>query len=222
MQSWGDQSRFNSRATRPYPSKSGVLGLIAAAQGIRRTDSIEDLARLVFAARVDQPGSVMHDYQTAERWQAGGGTTLVSRYYLTDAVFVAAVQADHRPLLEDIAAALGAPRFPLYLGRRSCPANVDLVAGLVDEDAVDALRTFPWQATESHRRTRSTEVVLPIFHDSPPGRFDGDPRQDVPVSFDPRHRRYGWRTVIQTDSVPFANPVGSQDADPFFETVVSA
>ena len=31
MQSWGSRSRFSLRSTEPYPTKSGVIGMIAAA-----------------------------------------------------------------------------------------------------------------------------------------------------------------------------------------------
>lgn len=46
MQSWGTTSRYKQRATDAMPTKSGVLGLIASAQGRRRTDPLEDLADL--------------------------------------------------------------------------------------------------------------------------------------------------------------------------------
>ncbi|WP_223273999.1 CRISPR-associated protein Cas5, partial [Nocardia cerradoensis] len=42
LQSWGVASRFARRETQQYPSKSGILGLIAAARGHRRTDPIEE------------------------------------------------------------------------------------------------------------------------------------------------------------------------------------
>ena len=66
MQSWGASSRFKQRATEQVPTKSGVLGLLAAAQGRQRTDDLQDLAALTFAVRVDQPGSLLRDYQTAQ------------------------------------------------------------------------------------------------------------------------------------------------------------
>lgn len=250
LQSWGHSSRFNDRATSPQPTKSGIVGLLAAADGRRRTDPIEDLARLTFAVRVDQPGSLLRDYQTAEAWQTAGKTNLVSRYYLSDAVFLAAVESEDRALLESLAQSLRSPRFPLYLGRRSCPANPDLVlrtasegdrgsgstvtssrsrAGLPDSgadvhdgSAVDLLRSAPWCASRAHRRTRSQEVVLPIFRDGRPGE-PGDPQQDVPLSFDQEHRRYGWRTVVRDElGARISNPDGIVRSDPFFEEVVSS
>lgn len=226
LQSWGDASRFQDRATAAHPTKSGVLGLVAAAEGRARTDSLADLAGLSFAVRVDQPGALTRDYQTAERWQTGGGTSLVSRYYLADAVFLAAIGAEDRALLEGIRDALRSPRFPLYLGRRSCPANPDLVgpgsANLRDGSPAEALRTAPWSASAAHRRTRPREVHLPIFRDGAPGEA-GESRQDVPISFAQERRRHGWRNVVADEKgATFDNPEGSGTADPFFEEVLSA
>src|SRR5699024_12206037 len=73
MQSWGDESRFNVRATAATPTKSGIVGLIAAAQGRRRTDGGENLAKLRMAVRVDQRGSLLRDYQTAQPWLKNPG-----------------------------------------------------------------------------------------------------------------------------------------------------
>ena len=43
MQAWGVKSRFTVRSTELAPTKSGVIGMLAAATGRRRTDPIEDL-----------------------------------------------------------------------------------------------------------------------------------------------------------------------------------
>ncbi|MBI2869130.1 MAG: type I-E CRISPR-associated protein Cas5/CasD [Chloroflexi bacterium] len=68
MQSWGTASRFQLRRTDLYPSKSGVLGLLLCARGIRREDSsppLRNLARLQMGVRVDRQGTVDWDYHTA-------------------------------------------------------------------------------------------------------------------------------------------------------------
>ncbi len=57
MQSWGGRSQFNRRDTLTEPTKSGLIGLLAAAQGRRRQDSIEDLLGLTFGVRTDQPAA---------------------------------------------------------------------------------------------------------------------------------------------------------------------
>ena len=94
MQSWGTQSRYRRRDSGHEPSKSGVIGLIAAALGRARTEPVDDLARLNFAVRVDAPGTLLRDYQTAKDWATdpNGAASLSTRYYLSDAVFVAAVE----------------------------------------------------------------------------------------------------------------------------------
>ena len=40
LQSWGVKSRFTVRATELAPTKSGIIGMLAAAVGRRRTDPI--------------------------------------------------------------------------------------------------------------------------------------------------------------------------------------
>ena len=44
LQSWGSDSRFTETKTRHEPTKSGVIGLLAAALGRRRTEDVSDLA----------------------------------------------------------------------------------------------------------------------------------------------------------------------------------
>lgn len=220
LQAWGAQSRFTTRATGHEPTRSGVLGLLAAAQGRRRTDPLEDLVGLEFAVRVDQAGKLVRDFQTAIRWDTGRRLPLTTRYYLSDAVFVAAVGGPEE-LLAGLAEAVRAPAFPLFLGRRSCPAGPDLLLGLRDGSPEEALHAEDWQAADWYRRTMPTEVALPILRDGRPGER-GDAVRDVPVSFDPRHRQYGWRQVVRTEPVVVDNPVGRAPADPFLETVMGA
>lgn len=222
MQSWGDSSRFKDRHTGNVPTKSGVLGLIAAAQGRRRSDPIEDLARLTFAVRIDQPGTLLRDFQTGEALPKNGGNNLVTRYYLSDAVFIAGIESEDFSLLKGLEKNLTHPRFPLYLGRRSCPANPDLVIGIHEGSAAEVLRTLPWQAPDYHRKARATRVDLPIYRDALPGET-GEHKRDVPVSFSQENREYSWRIVVQdAEGAQLANPHGTKIDDPFFEAVISA
>jgi CRISPR system Cascade subunit CasD len=68
IQSWGTASRFDERDTGKEPSKSGVLGLLAAASGIDRENwlDLEPLTRLIMGVRHDRPGIPMREYQTAQ------------------------------------------------------------------------------------------------------------------------------------------------------------
>lgn len=58
MQSWGTSSRFETRTSDYYPSKSGVIGIIAASFGYERDEDEKNtkLNDLDFAVRVDQEG----------------------------------------------------------------------------------------------------------------------------------------------------------------------
>lgn len=221
LQSWGLGSQFNRRETRPEPTKSGIVGLLAAAQGLRRGEDITDLLRLDLGIRVDQPGSLLRDYHTVSDYRgrpllsasvsAKGKqkptsplkyTHVTQRYYLQDAVFVAAVGGP-RELIDALADAVRAPAFPLALGRRSCVPVGPLVIGVRDGDVTGALESLPWQVSE-HMRSRAARRVgatidLPITVDDPKG---DDVVQDVPTTFDPltktfttRRVRHGWVSV---------------------------
>ena len=199
MQAWGVKSRFTVRATELAPTKSGVIGMLASAVGRRRTDPIEDLLALRFGVRKDQPGSVIRDFHTAVPTDGRKPMPLSNRYYLADAVFLAGIEGD-RALLEGIDEALRHPAFPLYLGRRSCPPTHPLSLGLREAALLDALRAEPWLASEWFRRRRREGLNAEILIDQeavPVKERAGDAQgsRDVPLSFDPRRRDYGFREV---------------------------
>lgn len=227
VQSWGGTSMFNRRETQTEPTKSGLVGLLAAAQGRRRNDPIEDLLGLTLGVRTDQPGTLLRDYHTVSDYRgrplpsasvSAKGTQkptspakythVTERYYLQDAVFVAAV-AGPDPLLTSLAAALRAPAFPLALGRRSCPPTQPLLLPSDEEGkpalwaggVLDALRIVPWQAGPAHRarladtQPRPRTVDLPVTVDDPDGE---DVRRDLPTGFDPRQRAFTSRRVHQS------------------------
>jgi len=137
LQSWGSSSRFARRGTEVAPTKSGVLGILAAAKGIRRTEPLTELLGLEFGVRLDQPGQILRDFQTARTLDGKESMPLTYRFYLSDAVFLAAVRGD-RELLTGLDEALNRPRFPLYLGRRSCPPAGRISLGVHDETGTGA------------------------------------------------------------------------------------
>ncbi|MFI7425206.1 type I-E CRISPR-associated protein Cas5/CasD [Nonomuraea sp. NPDC049684] len=216
LQSWGDRSTFNRRETRPEPTKSGILGLLAAAAGRAREDRLDDLLGLQLAVRVDQPGSLLRDYHTVSDYrgrplpQAGVSakgvqkptspakhTHVTQRFYLQDAVFLAVV---HGPagLVETLAEAVQRPAFPLALGRRSCVPAQPLFLDVRPDPMLDVLNTVPWQATDTARqiyardRGRPSTIDLAATWDDPAGE---DSLTDVPYSFAPRERRFSSRRV---------------------------
>lgn len=200
MQSWGMSSRFTRRTTELQPTKSGVLGLLAAAEGRRRTDLIEDLTSLRFGVRIDQAGHVEQDFQTAHTAD-GSPLPLSHRYYLADAVFVAAVEGDDT-LVGALHDAVRRPAFPLYLGRRAFPPAGPVAVEVHSEGIEEVLRTHPWQASKATRRRLGTRQQLDVAIDADPdGKMPPagavNTCADVPVSFDPARRRYGVRQVVR-------------------------
>ncbi|MEU7754282.1 type I-E CRISPR-associated protein Cas5/CasD [Micromonospora sp. NPDC049171] len=196
LQSWGGRGQFNRRDTLDSPTKSGVLGLLAAAEGRRRQDSIEDLLGLTLGVRTDQPGSLLRDYHTVSDYRgrpllstavnAKGvqkptsppkQTHVTHRFYLQDAVFTAAV-CGPGALLRTLADALCSPAFPLALGRRSCAPTQPLLLRPPEMDLTDrealwpgqpltVLRRVPWQATDRHRSSRFRPQQRPAMVDLP-------------------------------------------------------
>lgn len=228
LQSWADASRYSTRATAERPTKSGIIGLLAAAEGRRRTDPVEDLTALKFAVRVDQSGRLLRDYQTAHPWQSKptASAKLSTRYFLSDAAFVVAIESNDKELLEGMAEALRNPKFPLFMGRRSCPVHPGLVIGVTEHDAETSLRKHKtWYATKNHQEQSPKTVYLAIYRDAEITEEGAEARQDIPISFDPQHRQYGWRGVLQCEDVVLDNPAGSEassDPDRFFEAVLRA
>jgi len=68
LQAWGSDSKFETRKTNREPTKSGVIGLLAAALGLRRDEreALARLAQLRFGVRVEREGQLLVDYHIAK------------------------------------------------------------------------------------------------------------------------------------------------------------
>ena len=146
LQSWGERARWGVRDTAPEPTKSGVVGLLGCALGIRNDHELRNLSRQIrLGIRCDRPGVMRSDYHTV----IGGvlsaegkvkitastkeiETVVSRRMYLCDASFVAAVQSKDDSLINTIFQALRSPHWPIYLGRKSCPPSSPILAGVGD------------------------------------------------------------------------------------------
>ncbi|MFJ9434759.1 type I-E CRISPR-associated protein Cas5/CasD [Streptomyces sp. NPDC101490] len=217
LQSWGATARFTRRTTEAAPTKSGVIGLLAAATGIQRGDDeqLKPLAALRFGVRTDQPGTRLRDFQTAINWDTGKSMPLSERFYLADAVFVAALEG-HLGLLTELHAALQAPVYPPFLGRRSCPPAQPIELGLhSDLDLMEALRQEPWQASPWYKKRHDgqTTVTLPVLYETHQTTTT-DTLRDQPLSFASEHRRHTLRPVTRTEVQVQADPEVQVQADP--------
>ena len=124
LQSWGADSKFETRKTNREPTKSGVIGLLAAALGLRRDDAagLARLNGLHFAVRADREGSLLVDFHTANREEdrkKGKAPYVTYRHYLQDAVFLVGLESEDTALLQELETALKHPVYPLYPGRET-------------------------------------------------------------------------------------------------------
>ncbi len=222
LQAWDTQSNFGVRTSGREPSKSGIIGLLCAALGRSRTESVDDLAQLQMGIRVDQEGSILRDWHTAgvDGYLRASGNIerknviISTRYYLNDAAFLVGLEHDNRAFLRQLHNALNDPRWMLFLGRKSCPpsAPVSLSNGRQDTDLLTALTSFPWLGLERYRwkvrnkedrweRTRrhyqrvqedNTRGLRVILEDKDNGE---SVRNDHPLSFEKGNRRFASRRV---------------------------
>ena len=211
LQAWGTESKFDIRKTHREPSKSGVIGLLACALGIRREDSAAmfELSKLSFGVRVDQAGQQLMDYHTVKSYKSikdylaegdPADAYQTYRYYLADAVFLAAVSSEDDALMHRLEAALHRPAFPLFLGRRSCPPTLPLSLGLRKLALEEALRKEPWQASSEYqnqwkRKHAGQTLHLRMILDADEKAKNIAQMRDVPKSFDPAWRQYAFRNV---------------------------
>ncbi|MCG8381164.1 MAG: type I-E CRISPR-associated protein Cas5/CasD [Gammaproteobacteria bacterium] len=146
--SWGDQAVGQERPSADHPSRSALLGLLAAAVGIDRNDETrqEQLSSAChFGIKLYAPGLAMRDFHTAQVPPANKkskhlytrrdelrepklGTILSFRSYRQDSLSVVALWLNDDPAysLPQLQKALSKPHFHLYLGRKACPLAVPL------------------------------------------------------------------------------------------------
>lgn len=160
MASWGEVAVGEARPSALHPTRSALLGLLAAALGLRRSDeaALSNLGRtLRFAVQVDSGGVPLSDYHTAQVTPPRRGqvlatrpaqlrerrdalqTILSRRDYRCDALYtVAAWLEGESPEVDlpHLAAALDRPVFPLYLGRKSCPLALPLSPRVVEAECL--------------------------------------------------------------------------------------
>ncbi|ARQ72266.1 type I-E CRISPR-associated protein Cas5/CasD [Streptomyces marincola] len=228
LQSWGEKSHFTDRDTARFPTRSGLVGMLAAALGRERGEPLDDLTALSLTVRVDRPGILLTDLHTvggglpnrdtvttAEGKKRSGTTaTLLSRRaYLADAVFtVALVSTDGGPdadAMTRYAEALCEPRWPFYLGRRSCPPEGPVLLAQSDRPLRDLVE-LP-VAAERAKGAGPLDVAflsdapldeLPVpdgWHSSPAAEAARPTStiNDDPRSFHPKRRTYLARPLYR-------------------------
>ncbi len=159
--SFGAVAVGERRPTWDRPSKSQVLGLIAGALGIERSQEARHLelaAALAFAVRIDEPGLIQSDFHTtqvpparrnrrfatrAEELAVGNTdmkTILSRREFRTGSMYTIALwHKEPNPIaksLEDIRLALQSPEFVPFAGRKANVLMLPMSPRLVPSDDI--------------------------------------------------------------------------------------
>ncbi|AVK61553.1 type I-E CRISPR-associated protein Cas5/CasD [Lactobacillus sp. CBA3605] len=211
LQSYGNEASFSRRTTTHYPTKSAVIGMVAAALGYRRSDQrILALNDLSFAVRIDQAAKILTDYQTVE-WKKDT-RKITYRDYLQDAVFMVALGSQQNQLIDEIQDALRHPHFQLFLGRRSnAPAGVLQLQVFTETTPLAVLEQVAWQAAPWYQKKNQVRTLDIVADANLIPTAQGAMIKDQVESFDQRDRRYGFRAIAKT-SVSL-NQLGTQAHD---------
>lgn len=199
MQSWGSASLFDTRETDYAPTKSGVVGMLAAALGRKRDASLDDLTSIKYGVRIDRQGERVTDFQITDMGEKLN-SNLSYRTYLCDAIFLVGLESNDRSKLEELEHALRNPVYALFLGRRSCPPGLPLVLGIREKELYDALCQEDWLMPEWRRRSEfgfSDKIRLRILVED---EKSGTLVKDKPISFSPYKREYAYRQIAERKS----------------------
>jgi CRISPR system Cascade subunit CasD len=164
LASWGDIAVGVNRPSYDHPSKSAIMGLLAAALGIRRDEDEkhQELSESYnFAVAVHSSGNFLRDYHTVQVPSASAiknqkyiltrkeelgvdndelSTILSSRDYYCDSYYTVMIWARNVEFpysLELIGKKLREPEFVLYLGRKSCPPSLPFEAKIVSGENLE-------------------------------------------------------------------------------------
>ena len=219
LQSWGAASKFGERGTLDAPTRSGLLGMLAAACGVDKNDTARErdwlvrAAGLVLSIYAFRRGNRLTDYQTVgshydtdDPWQrrmiptAADGkprtTDVTHRDYLSESIFGAVLSGDE-VFISKLADGIANPIWGVWLGRKSCIPTEPVFAGVFDSDetARDALiARFHASRSRSTAKGMGKEVDSPVFSVIETGAEDAEELVfDVPTSFG--QRKYRTRRI---------------------------
>jgi CRISPR system Cascade subunit CasD len=140
MQSWGLKASFDERFTETMPTKSGVLGIIGAALGLKREDEsgLKELSGLKMLAACVKDGIIIKDFHTVMDVPCAEGrakTVVTNRQYLCDYKFIV-VLAGSPELIDRCSSALRNPHWFTGLGRRSCLPSEPIYVGAYSDTSL--------------------------------------------------------------------------------------
>ena len=196
---------------RIFHQNQQQAGLLGCAMGLSRgnPELAELSAAITLAIRADRKGEKTTDFQTvtgspllnAERKPKTTGNTLISeREYLQDACFTVFIETDPR-WYEKIVLALNAPKWCVYLGRKTCvPSRPVLECAEPGYCSIrEALFQYPFAERHVFPMTYETEL--------PDDRLSCYTRTDEMIDAGRNFiRRQVWRgSIKEANDVPDKN-----------------
>lgn len=141
LSAYGLQTFDIHRRANHFPTRSAVIGLLAAALGITRKDqnALYELSENVhIAVQVNNAGEKMMDYHTVQNFRSPmgkiqKGVKPTYREYWCDSEHTFAITTNE-VLAKQLSEAVKAPKFTLFQGRKSCPLTRPLFEDLNDEN----------------------------------------------------------------------------------------
>lgn len=181
MQAWGDHTFEGLRPISFLPTRSGVIGLLGACLGIYRNEK-KKLGRLNSSigmavqaerkkigdrnirSRVERDYHTVMDARDGYRGLKSHKTIVTNREYLYDAIFTLALWQERSEVtLSELEAAVKAPRFTPFLGRKSCPLSRPLFEARISaENEVQALLSITENGDEIYSENDLTGSFKPV------------------------------------------------------------
>jgi CRISPR system Cascade subunit CasD len=183
--------------------------------GRKRSEPVDDLAKLRMGVRVDYEGSLKREYQTAGGTHLRGDTYGVihadgrghrtvesQRYYLADADFLVGLESQDDYILDLLYRALAQPIWQLFLGRKAfvpgipvfIPEGYRLEIGLEQ-----ALKEFPWPRWDMELPNRPWDLLRLVLEVDQQTDVDTDTvelRMDQPFGTAYLDRQFHPRRIV--------------------------
>lgn len=173
--SWGEIAVGENRHSFSYPSKSAIIGLVAAALGYKREEEEKHTMlnhSLSFGVKVYSSGILLRDYHTIQtppgkviyatrkdelRDKLELKTILSSRDYRMETLYDICIWKKKDSIdLVTMQQKLNEPVFSLFLGRKSCVIASPLFASLVNSE--DLFLAFTQYESDLKEKFKSNDV----------------------------------------------------------------
>lgn len=207
LASWGETAVGEMRPSAAWPGRSAIVGLLAAALGVRRDEEVRQrslASSYGVAVCVENGGELLRDYHTTQvpperrgvvhrtrrdELAAEGLNTILSQWdYRSDALYTVALwqKEGATKTLQQLAEVLSRPIFPLYLGRKSCPVALPLAPHVVSAESLRdafAKTSFPDDGLLAGLPLADERIF--VWEDVPQSGMKAlhvSPRRDDPIS----------------------------------------